>query len=135
VKNLSICSKTLSNPVSTPVTKRDKPITVPEGTVIQVVVPVFPLHDGDFLRLTKVRSFTSIWAHSFFAGTGVWGVTLLAKFVDHKYFNGSGAVTHLEWVTLSILVILVVFFEALHLMLPSEKKKILKKIRAHFKTS
>ena len=114
--------------------KRHKPITVPRDTVIKTEEAPFLLREEDFLRLTKIHGFVSIWAHTFFAGTGVFLVTLIAKLVDNKFFGAPNGVTSFDWITLSILTVLVVAFEGLHLWLPSEKKKIMRRIQKHFDT-
>jgi hypothetical protein len=113
-------------------TKQKQTITVAKDEVVCTEATPFLLHEADFLRLTKIHSFVSIWAHSFFAGTGVFLITVVAKLLDHKYFNGPAAVTSLEWITLCVLVVLAVIFELLHFLLPSDKKKTIKKIKQHF---
>jgi len=115
-------------------TKQNKPYVVPRNAVVKTEASPFLLHEGDFLRLTKLHSFISIWAHGLFAGTVVFLVTLAARFIDHRYFQGS-AITSFEWITLAILVAFVVILELLHLCLPTEKKKAIKKIRKHFDTT
>jgi len=67
--------------------------------------------------------------------TEVYVITILARFIDHRYFNGPSDVTSLEWTTLEILAVLVIVFEGLHLLLPSEKNRTIKKIREHFNTA
>ncbi len=114
------------------VEKKTEPIVIDRDEVIQTKGTPFLLHDGDFLRLTKIHSFLAVWAHSFFAGTGVFLVTLISKWINHKYFNSEVIVSSQEWITLSILVVLVLVSESLHFYLPSEKKKTVKRIQKHF---
>jgi H+/Cl- antiporter ClcA len=110
-----------------------EPLVIARGEVVKTQEPVFPLRDGDFLRLTKIHSFIAIWAHSFFAGTGVFLVTLVAKLVDHKYFSASTSVSTLEWITLVILLVLAIIFEIIYWKFPSEKRKTIEKIEEYFK--
>lgn len=107
-------------------------VRIGKDEVVTTEAKPFLLHDADFLRLTKLRSFISIWAHSFFAGTGIFLVTLAAKFVDHRYYRGTEDVTAREWITFWILAVLVLVFEGLHLLLPSDRKKTIAKIKKHF---
>ncbi|WP_413189863.1 hypothetical protein [Psychrobacter sp. AT9] len=93
----------------------------------------FPLENSDFLKLTKVNSLLPIWAHTFFTGTSVFSITVLAKWINHKYLNGIETVSSTEIITLVILVALALAFEGLYLMLPSEKKVTIAKIAKHFK--
>ena len=93
----------------------------------------FPLENSDFLKLTKVNSLLPIWAHTFFTGTSVFSITVLAKWINHKYLDGIETVSSTEVITLTILVALALAFEGLYLMLPSEKKVTIAKIAKHFK--
>ena len=93
----------------------------------------FPLENSDFLKLTKVNSLLPIWAHTFFTGTSVFCITILAKWINHKYFNGIETVSNTDWLTLVILIIFALIFEGLYMTLPSERKKTLLKIEKHFK--
>lgn len=101
---------------------------------VTVHVP-FPLEDSDFLKLTKVNSLLPIWAHAFFTGTSVFVIMVLAKWLDHKIFSGADAVSSTEWLTLSMLAVLAIIFEALYLLSPSEKKQTIKKIEKHFEVN
>lgn len=109
-----------------------EPVVVDRKTVVNTQEPAYLLRDGDFLRLTKIHSFIAIWAHSFFAGTGVFLVTLVAKLLDNKYFETTSTVTNLEWITLAILIWLAIIFELIYWCAPSEKKKAIKKIEQYF---
>jgi hypothetical protein len=113
-------------------TRRPRIVLVSKESLVRTEATPFLLHDGDFLRLTKLHSFVSIWAHTFFAGTGLFFVTLCAKWVDTRYYGGQYGITSFDWITLTILTFLAVIFELLHLFWPSERKKTIKKIRAHF---
>ncbi|MGI2788873.1 hypothetical protein [Vibrio fluvialis] len=101
---------------------------------VSVHVP-FPLENSDFLKLTKVNSLLPIWAHAFFTGTSVFVITVIAKWIDNKYYSGPDAVSTTEWLTLGILALLALIFEALYLCLPSDKKKTISKIEEHFKSN
>lgn len=92
----------------------------------------FPLEDSDFLRLTKVNSLLPIWAHTFFTGTSVFSITIFSKWFTHKYSDGAEIVTNTEWTTLKLLILCALVFEVLYLALPSEKKKVISKIKKHF---
>jgi len=113
---------------------RQVPIQVDRDSVVTMLHVTFPLRQHQFVRLTKVPSFLGIWAHSFFAGTGVFLVTIVARLVDHKYFDGTSSVSSLEWITLGILSILVVVFEAINFFVPSERKKMTLQIQLYFDT-
>ncbi|WP_413616370.1 hypothetical protein MRB56_08740 [Halomonas cupida] len=93
----------------------------------------YPLENSDFLKITKVNSLLPIWAHAFFTGTSVFVITVASKWINHKYFSGIENVSTTEVITLSILAALAVTFEGLYLLLPSEKKKTITKIKKHFK--
>jgi hypothetical protein len=112
-----------------------KVILVRRDSLVRTESSPFLLHEGDFLRLTKLPSNVSTWAHRFFGGTTAFFVTLCAKWVDSTYFGGSVGVTSLDWIILSILVLVTIVFELAHLILPSERKKTVKKIQAHFRAS
>ena len=92
----------------------------------------YPLEESDYLKLTKVTSFVPIWAHTFFTGTAVFVLTVLAKWVDSKYFAGKNNISNTEWITLVILGVLAIIFEILNYFLPSDKKKTIEKIGKHF---
>lgn len=113
-------------------TVKTETIVIDRREVVQTLETPFLLHDGDFLRLTKIPSFVTIWAHSFFAGTGVFFVTLIAKLIDHKYFSATTAVSTLEWITFAILITLAIIFEFINWCVPSDKKKTMKKIEAFY---
>jgi hypothetical protein len=112
--------------------RHTEPLVVNKLDVIHTVEPVYKLKFSDFLCLTKIHSFIAIWAHSFFAGTGVFLVTLLAKFINCKFFDDPNSVTTLEWITLSILIFLAVIFELAYWKFPSERKKTIKKLELFF---
>lgn len=114
-------------------TIKTEPIVINRDEVVQTRETPYLLHDGDFLRLTKIPSFVAIWAHSFFAGTGVFLVTLIAKLIDHKYFGSTTSVSTLEWITLGILIVLAIIFELINWCVPSEKRQIMTRIEAFFK--
>jgi hypothetical protein len=59
-------------------------------------------------------------------------LTVLAKWVDNKYFEGKNNISNTEWITLVILGVLAIVFEILNYCLPSDKKKMIKKIGQHF---
>lgn len=101
---------------------------------VTVHVP-FPLESSDFLKLTKINNLLTIWAHAFFTGTSVFVITILSKWLNNKYYNGIEVVSNTEWLTLVLLAILALIFEALYLWLPSEKKKTIEKIEDHFKNN
>jgi hypothetical protein len=92
----------------------------------------YPLEESDYLKLTKVTSFVPIWAHTFFTGTAVFVLTVLAKWIDNQYFGGKNNISNTEFITLLILAILAIAFEILHYCVPSDKKKTIKKIDHHF---
>lgn len=114
--------------------QRKEPIQIDRETVVTMRHVTFPLRQDQFLRLTKIHSFVAIWAHSFFAGTGVFLVTIAARLIDKHAFSGTSTVSSLEWVTLGILGTLVLVFEGINYCLPSEKKKMAKTIQEHFDT-
>ena len=101
-------------------TVKTKPIVINRNEVVKTLETAYLLHDGDFLRLTKIPSFVAIWAHSFFAGTSVFLVTLVAKLIDHKYFGSTTSVSTLEWITLVILIVLAIIFELINWYWTSE---------------
>ncbi|MEK6775493.1 MAG: hypothetical protein AABY87_01265 [bacterium] len=113
-------------------TVKTETIVINRSEVVQTRETPYLLHDGDFLRLTKIPSFVAIWAHSFFAGTGVFFVTLIAKLIDHNYFSAATSVSTLEWITFVILITLVIIFELINWRVPSDKKKTMKKIEAFY---
>jgi hypothetical protein len=93
----------------------------------------YPLEESDFLKLTKVTSFIPIWAHTFFTGTAVFLITVVAKWLDNKYWNGTNEISNIEWITLIILAVLAVLFEIAYFCWPTEKKTTIEKIDQHFK--
>lgn len=92
----------------------------------------YPLEDSDFLKITKVTSFIPIWAHSFFTGTAVFLITVFAKWLDNTYWGGTNDISKTEIITLCVLGVLALAFEAIYLCSPSEKKKTIAKIAKHF---
>jgi hypothetical protein len=92
----------------------------------------YPLEESDFLKITKVTSFIPIWAHTFFTGTAVFLITVVAKWLDNTYWRGTNDISKTEIITLSILGCLAVAFEALYICWPSDKKKTIVKISKHF---
>jgi len=113
-------------------TPRREPIQVDRDAVVTMQHVTFPLQQHQFLRLTKIPSFVGIWAHSFFAGTGVFMVTIVARLIDVRYFDGALTVSSLEWITLGILCLLVVIFEGIYFSIPSERKKMVRAIQSYF---
>jgi len=113
---------------------RKEPIQVDRDAVVTMQHVTFSLRQDQFLRLTKVPSFVGIWAHSFFAGTGVFLVTIVARFIDARFFGGISTVSSLEWITLGILCVLVLIFEAINFCVPSERKKMTRLIQSYFDT-
>ena len=111
---------------------KTEPVVIDRNDVVKTADPKYLLGDGDFLRLTKIHSFIAIWAHSFFAGTGVFLVTLVAKLVNHNYFDAQTSPSTLDWITLVILTVLAIIFEWIYWKMPSEKKKTIKKIEVFF---
>ena len=112
--------------------ENSEPILIDINEVVRTTVTPFLLHDSDFVRLTKVHNFLAIWAHSFFAGTSVFLVTLISKWVGKNYFESIVTISSEEKIALGILVLLVIVFEAAYFFLPSEKKKTVKRIQKHF---
>ncbi len=112
--------------------QRNEPIIVSRDDVVQTQRNPYLLHHHELLQLTKIHSFLAIWAHSFFAGTGVFLVTIIARLVDNRYFEGTSVISRLEWIILGILVLVVLVFEGVVWFAPSAKKKTIKKIQGHF---
>jgi hypothetical protein len=114
-------------------TERTEPIVVDRGAVIHTQRRVYTLHSDEFLKLTKIPSFLAIWAHGFFAGTGVFALTVLSRWVDQRYFDGDSPIESWEWILLTALVVLVGLLEGSVFLLPSERKHVTKKIERFFK--
>ena len=113
---------------------RDETVKISSDGVFRVasVHMPYPLESSDFLKLTKVNSLLPIWAHTFFTGTSVFVITVASKWTSHKYFSGTEEVSTTEIITLITLVIFALTFEGLYLLLPSEKKRTIAKIKKHF---
>lgn len=111
---------------------RSETIVVDRDDVVQTVANPYLLRYHEFQSLTKIPSFLAIWAHSFFAGTGVFLVTICARLIDKNFLNGSASVSNWEWITLGFLVVLVLILEGLNFILPSKKKSTEKRIQEHF---
>jgi hypothetical protein len=92
----------------------------------------YPLEDSDFLKITKVTSFIPIWAHTFFTGTAIFLITLIAKWLANTYWHGTNDISTMEIITLIILGMLALVFEVLYFCLPSDKKKTIAKISKYF---
>lgn len=120
--------------MTAPDTPRREPIQVDREAVVTMQHVTFPLQQHQFLRLTKIPSFVGIWAHSFFAGTGVFLVTIVARLIEAKYFNGALTVSSLEWTTLGILGLLVLIFEGINFSIPSERQKMVRTVQSYFDT-
>lgn len=120
--------------MTAPDAPRREPIQVNRDAVVTMQHVTFPLQQHQFLRLTKIPSFVGIWAHSFFAGTGVFLVTIVARLIDARYFNGASTVSSLEWITLGILGLLVLIFEGINFSIPSERQKMVRAIQSYFDT-
>lgn len=118
--------------MTTPENPQRQPIQIEREDVVTMRHVAYPLQHHQFLQLTKIYSFIAIWAHSFFAGTGVFLVTILAKLIDKHKFGGTSEVSSLEWITLGILTVLVLVFEAINFLVPSDKKTVTKTIQSHF---
>lgn len=101
-------------------------------TVVQVLQRTHTLEYHDFLKLTKIPSYLTIWAHSFFAGTAIFMFTVVARLLDHRFFAGSSSIATWEWIMLGLLAALVLVLEVLVYLLPSEKKKTVARIQAVF---
>ena len=114
-------------------TERTEPILVDRDAVIHTQRRVYTLHSDEFLKLTKIPSFLAIWAHSFFAGTGVFALTVLSRWVDQRYFDGQATIERWEWFLLIALIGLVATLEGLVFLLPSERKQLTRKIERYFK--
>lgn len=113
-------------------TKRTEPLLVDRKSVVNVPHRTYLLEYHDFLKLTKIPSYLAIWAHSFFAGTGIFIFTILARWVDHRFFDGQSSIATWEWILLAMLAALVLVLEGLVYWLPSEKKKTAVNIQAFF---
>ena len=111
---------------------RTESVLVDRESVVQIRHSTYLLKHHEFLKLTKIPSFLAIWAHSFFAGTGVFLFTVLARWLDQHYFEGSSSIANWEWILLIILMILVAILEGLVKWLPSEKKRTAAKIEAFY---
>ncbi len=109
-----------------------EPIHVDRDDVVQTPHNPYLLRYHEFQSLTKIHSFLTIWAHTFFAGTGIFLVTIVARLVEKHLFGGSSNISHLEWITLGILVVLVLILEGLTSLVPSQRKKTANKIQKHF---
>ena len=57
--------------------KRTETFRVPRGEILSTQRP-FSLDEADFLRLTKVPGYLTIWAHTLLAGTGLYLLNLVA---------------------------------------------------------
>ena len=111
---------------------RHETVQLDRDTVFGTFRIPYPLGEADYLRLTKIQSFIPIWAHGLFAGTAVFFVALIAKVIDNKYFEGIEPVENVEWITLGILVILAIGFEILNYKVPTERRKVMRKVANHF---
>ena len=115
-------------------TSRNEPIQIARDSVVTMQHVTFSLRQDQFLRLTKIYSFVAIWAHTFFAGTGLFLVTIAARLIDKHAFGGTSSVGAVDWITLGILCVLVLALEGINYCLPSEKKKMEKIIQDYFDT-
>lgn len=113
--------------------ERTEPIVVDRHAVIHTQRRVYKLHSDEFLKLTKLPSFLAIWAHGFFAGTGVFALTVFSRWIDRKYFRGNSPIENWEWILLIALVALVGILELMVFIFPSERKRVTKNIECYFK--
>jgi len=107
-------------------------VIAPPGSIIRTQSTPFLLDEADFLRLTKSESLITTWAHRFFAGFVFFFVCLLAKLCNNTYLHGKSDITALDLITLGILAFLMLLFGLIQVLLPSERKRTVKRIREHF---
>jgi hypothetical protein len=91
------------------------------------------LEEKDYLILTKTTSFLAIWAHTILAGATLYGITILARYI--YYSNSSDKnikIGDWELIALTIAFVLSGLLEILNVLLPNDKKKLLKEIGKHF---
>ena len=112
--------------------ERTETMVVHRDAVIHTQQRVYKLRSDEFLKLTRIPSVLAIWAHGFFAGTGVFALTVFSRWIERKYFGGQSQIDQWEWILLALLVVLVILLEILVYKWPSERKKITKKIEGYF---
>ena len=70
----------------------------------------YPLEESEFLRITKVISLVPIWAHALATGTAVFVITVVAKWLDKRFFNGVSEISNTDLITFAILTVITLIF-------------------------
>lgn len=97
------------------------------------VQKLFPLNEAQFLRLTKVTSFFPIWFNTLLTATVALFITVLAKFVDQKYFGGQSEVTAIDLIALGIVLFFTFVLILVSRWVPTDRKKTISEIEKHFR--
>lgn len=96
---------------------------------------VFPLTEADFLRLKHRWSQVNWWADRLlFLGIGLL-IVLAAKYVAANIFHNPVQIEKGEWTAPALAIVLALVLFLVGIVLPDERKKVMKDIEAHFTTA
>ena len=94
----------------------------------------YPLTGRDYEHLKNGKPVTFNWANSILLTSIGFGLNILGKFISQKT-DPSIVIYQGEWVALAIGVITSIVLYVIGLLLPNDRKQIMKKLRTHFDNS
>jgi len=97
--------------------------------------PVYPLEKSDHIILTKIRSVWSFWIHSILMCAITLFLIIAGKYVYSLILNQAPDIEKWELISIGIALIFALILKVISHRCPDEKKKLIKKIDEHFKTS
>ena len=93
------------------------------------------LDEKDYIILTKTRNVLAIYAHTILAGATIIGFGILAKYFYSFYSRQTFKIEDWELISLLIAFIFSGLLLGIGVLLPNDKKKLLKTIKKHFKAN
>jgi len=124
------------NPASIKVFRGQKfgeTLNLGDPTQVYTFQQPYLLDEKDYVILTKTRNILTTYAHTILAGATLIGFGILAKYFYSVFSKQTSKIEDWELISLLIAFIFSGLLLGIAILLPNDKKKLLKNIKKHFK--
>jgi len=97
--------------------------------------PVYPLEEKDYIVLTKIRSGWLFWIYGIFMCAGALFLSVAGKYIYSLISKQATDIKSWELIAIGVALIVALILKGISILCLDDRKKLLKKIDEHFKTS
>lgn len=109
--------------------------TLKDSSQILCLSLVYPLEEKDYIVLTKIRSSWLFWIYGTLMCAGALFLSVAGKYIYSLISKQATDIKSWELIALGIALIIVLILKGISIFCLDDRKKLLKKIDEHFKTS